>query len=123
MKLDAKTKQPYAIALKDGSLFAFAGLWETWKDKAMGETIETYTIITTDPNELMQPENSPPIHDRMPVILHPKDYERWLAPGDPAQLPIDLLRPYPAEDMKAWKVGNNVGYVRNNRPDLCEPVN
>jgi putative SOS response-associated peptidase YedK len=98
-------------------LFAFAGLWETWKDKATGETKETYTIITTDPNEVMTG-----LHDRMPVSLHPKDYERWVAPADPAQLPVDLLRPYAAEEMEAWKVGQDVGSVRNNRPDLCEPV-
>jgi putative SOS response-associated peptidase YedK len=113
-KIDAKTKQPYAIAQQDGSLFAFAGLWETWKDKATGETKETFTIVTTDPNEVMQG-----LHDRMPVILHQRDYERWMAPADPAQLPVDLLRPYPAEEMKAWKVGQDVGNVRNNRPDLC----
>jgi len=121
-KIDAKTKQPYAIALKDGDLFAFAGLWETWKDKATGRRLETYTVITTDPNELMQPTNGPPIHNRMPVILSPRDYERWLAPGEPSHLPVDLLRPYPAEGMKAWKVGPDVGSVRNNRPELVEPL-
>src|SRR5579863_5261867 len=66
---DTKTKQPYAIALQDGSLFAFAGLWETWRDKATGQTLETYTIITTDPNELTER-----IHNRMPVILRQRDY-------------------------------------------------
>jgi putative SOS response-associated peptidase YedK len=63
-----------------------------------------------------------PIHNRMPVILHRKDYERWLAPADPANLAVDLLRPYPAEEMKAWRVGSDVGNVRNNRPELAEPV-
>ena len=53
------------------SLFAFAGLWERWKDKTTSETLETYTVITTDPNELMES-----IHNRMPVILHRSDYER-----------------------------------------------
>jgi putative SOS response-associated peptidase YedK len=115
MKVDAKTKQPYAIALTDGSLFAFAGLWETWKDKVTGETKETYTVITTDPNELMEP-----LHNRMPVVLAPNDYERWMAPADPAKLPVDLLRPYPAEEMTAWKVGAAVGNVRNNEPSLTE---
>jgi putative SOS response-associated peptidase YedK len=52
-KIDAKRKQPYAIALKDGAMFAFAGLWETWKDKVSGNTLETFTVITTDPNEVM----------------------------------------------------------------------
>jgi putative SOS response-associated peptidase YedK len=117
MKVDAKTKQPYAIALKDGDLFAFAGLWETWKDKVTGETKETYTVITTDPNEVMEP-----LHNRMPVVLAPNDYERWMAPADPAQLPVDLLRPYPAEEMTAWKVSSAVGNVRNNEPSLTERI-
>jgi putative SOS response-associated peptidase YedK len=84
-KLDAKKKQPYAIAMKDGSLFAFAGLWERWKDRSDGTEHESFTIVTTDPNELMQP-----LHDRMPVIVKPSDYGRWLDPGNPAQLPVDF---------------------------------
>lgn len=116
-KIDAKTKQPYAIALKDDSIFAFAGLWETWKDKATDQSLETYTIITTDPNELMET-----IHTRMPVILEPRDYARWLEPGDPSRPPIDLLRPYPAEKMRAWPVSQRVGNVRNNGPDLIDPI-
>jgi putative SOS response-associated peptidase YedK len=116
-KLDAKTKQPYAIGLKDNSMFAFAGLWERWKDKTSGQVLETYSVITTDPNELMEP-----IHNRMPVILAPKDYERWLQPGEPSHLPVDLLRPFPAEEMNAWKVSSAVGNVRNNSPELCEPL-
>jgi putative SOS response-associated peptidase YedK len=118
-KLDAKTKQPHAIALEDDSLFAFAGLWDTWKDKATGQAIHTYTVITTDPNELISGLS---IHDRMPVILHRRDYERWLGPAEPSQLPIDLLRPFPAEGMKAWKVGPAVGNVRNNNPELLIPT-
>ena len=114
---DTKTKQPYAIALESGSLFAFAGLWETWKDKATGQNLETFTIITTDPNELTER-----IHNRMPVILKPSDYQRWLQPGEPSHLPVDLLRPFPADEMKAWKVGADVGNVRNNRPELVEQI-
>jgi putative SOS response-associated peptidase YedK len=114
---DAKTKQPFAIGLTNESLFAFAGLWETWKDKATGQSLETYTIITTDPNELTER-----IHNRMPVILKPSDYQRWLQPGDPSHLPVDLLRPFPADEMKAWKVGADVGNVRNNRPELVEQI-
>jgi len=107
-KIDPKTKQPFAIALKDNSIFAFAGLWERCKDKATGQRLETYTIFTTDSNELVEP-----IHNRMPVILAPRDYERWLAPADPAHLPIDLLRPFPPEAMTMWKVSSAVGNVRN----------
>ena len=116
-KIDTKTKQPYAIGLPDGSLFAFAGLWETWKDKTKDQVLETYTVLTTDPNELMEP-----IHDRMPVIIAPKDYQRWLEPGESTHLPVDLLRPYPAEEMNAWKVGSAVGNVRNNEPGLIVPI-
>jgi putative SOS response-associated peptidase YedK len=79
-----------------GIPYAFAGLWEAWKDKATGETKETFTIITTEPNEVMKG-----LHDRMPVILYQRDYARWMALADPAKLPVNLLRPYPAEDLKA----------------------
>jgi putative SOS response-associated peptidase YedK len=113
MKLDEKNKQPYAIGMKDESPFAFGGLWDVRKDKATGHTLETYTIVTTDRNELIEP-----IHNRMPVIVARNDYERWLAVSDPTQLPVDLLKPYPAEEMKAWKVGRAVGNVRNNEPGL-----
>ncbi len=77
--------------------------------------LETFTIRTTDPTELMEP-----VHNRMPVILEPKDYDRWLDPGDPARPPLDLLRPYPAERMKAWPVSDRVDNVRNNAPELLD---
>ena len=113
-KTGEKTRQPYAIGLREGSIFAFAGLWEARWDAAAGRRLETYAILTTDPNELMEK-----IHNRMPVIVAPKDYGRWLD-ADAGPPPIDLLRPYPAEEMKAWRVGRRVGNVRNNSPDLCE---
>ena len=116
-KLDEKSKQPYAIAMRDDSIFAFAGLWDTWKDKATGQELLTYTILTTDANELMGA-----IHNRMPVIVAPKDYGRWMAPADQAHLPVDLLKPYPTEEMKAWKVGKAVGNTRNNDASLILPV-
>ena len=116
-KTGEKTKQPYAIGLENGSPFAFAGLWDRWKDKATGQELQTYTIITTDPNELTQP-----IHDRMPVILKRQDYERWLEPGEPSHFPTDLLRPYSADEMKVWEVGKAVGNTRNNDPNLVEPM-
>jgi putative SOS response-associated peptidase YedK len=115
-KLDAKTKQPFAIALQNGEPYAFAGLWEGWRDPKTRERLETFTVITTDANELIEP-----MHNRMPVILEPKDYERWLAPAELAHLPIDLLRPYPAEKMTAWKVGQRVGNVKNDDAGLLSP--
>lgn len=85
-----------------------------WRPKD-GEPMETFTILTTDPNEVMEP-----IHNRMPVILDPKDFDRWLDAGDPARPPVDLLRPFPAERMCAWSVSNRVGNVRINEPSLLD---
>jgi putative SOS response-associated peptidase YedK len=80
-----KAKQPYAIAMKDGSPFGLGGLWENWKDPTSGEWLRTFAIITTDANELVAE-----IHDRMPLILGPADYNRWLS-DEPD--PHDLMRP------------------------------
>jgi putative SOS response-associated peptidase YedK len=112
---DAKTKQPYAIALRSGEPYAFAGLWEQWRPKE-GEPLETFTILTTDPNDVLEP-----IHNRMPVILEPKDYGRWLDHTGASRPPVDLLRPFPAEQLIAWPVGDRVGNVRNNDPELLAP--
>jgi len=116
-KLDAHAKQPYAIALQSGEPFAFAGLWDRWKNEGTGQELETFTIITTEPNELMAP-----IHNRMPVIIAPRDYDRWLEPGDQQRPPLDLLRPYGAELMTSWRVGPDVGNVRNNYPELLNRI-
>jgi putative SOS response-associated peptidase YedK len=113
-KLDSKTKQPFAIAMKDGKPYAFAGLWEKWKDRKARTELLTFTIITTDPNEVVQP-----MHDRMPVIVAEADYNRWLK-ADPDRPPIDLLRPYAAEKMTAWRVDKTVGNVKNDSPELIE---
>jgi putative SOS response-associated peptidase YedK len=116
-KLNAKTKQPFAIAMKDGNPYALAGLWERWKDRKAGTELLTFTVITTDPNEVVQP-----LHDRMPVIIPERHYDRWLNVSDTQRLPIDLLRPYEADRMTAWKVDNAVGNVKNDSPELIEPA-
>lgn len=110
----AKTKQPFAFGLASGEPYAFAGLWERWKPKD-ADPLETFTILTTDPNELAER-----VHDRMPVILEPRDYERWMEPGDPERPPLDLFRPYPAEKMRAWMVSDRVGNVRNDDAELLK---
>jgi putative SOS response-associated peptidase YedK len=115
-RIDPKTKQSFAIALNSGEPCAFAGLWDRWQPRE-GAALETFTILTTDPNELMKP-----IHNRMPVILAARDYSRWLDSGDPAQPPLDLLRPFPAEQMRAWPVSSRVGNVRNNDSQLLEQI-
>ncbi len=109
-------KQPYYIRLKGGAPFAFAGLWEHWEQE--GKKIESCTIIVTGANELVGA-----IHDRMPVILPARDYDRWLDPQlqDPEALK-PLLRPYPAADMEAWPVSTLVNSPKNDRPELIDPV-
>jgi putative SOS response-associated peptidase YedK len=78
-------KVKWRIGLKDEPLFALAGLWEWWKDPATDRGVETYTVVTTRANDLIAP-----IHDRMPVVLRERDYDRWLNADDPA---TDLLEP------------------------------
>ncbi|MDW3647497.1 MAG: SOS response-associated peptidase [Bacteroidia bacterium] len=108
-------KQPYYIGLKEHGLFAMAGLTSSWTSP-QGEELRTFTIITTEPNELMED-----IHDRMPVILPPAQRDTWMdAKKDPKDL-LELLRPLPAEYMKAYPVGNSVGNVRNDHAQLIEP--
>jgi putative SOS response-associated peptidase YedK len=116
-RISEKIKQPFAIALKDNQPYAFAGLWEKWKDPKAGSELLTFTVITTDPNELVEP-----MHDRMPVIIQEQDYDRWLQPGDPERPPIDLLRPFDAARMTAWKVDKAVGNVKNDAPELIQPA-
>jgi putative SOS response-associated peptidase YedK len=114
-KLDAKNKQPFAIAMKDGQPYALAGLWEKWKDRKAGTELLTFTVITTDPNAVVEP-----MHDRMPVIVPQRDNYRWLR-ADPDRPPIDLLRPFDADKTTAWKVDKAVGNVKNDRPELIGP--
>lgn len=110
-KVDAKTKQPYAFSVSDEPLFAFAGLWDAWKD-AQGHWLQSFTIVTTEANELMSQ-----VHTRMPVILQAKDYDRWLSREVTEQPPVDLLRPFDAEAMEMVAANPLVGNVRNNGPE------
>jgi putative SOS response-associated peptidase YedK len=109
-----KRKQPYAFGLAEGEPFGFAGVWDAWKDPAGGEWLQSFAIITTDPNEL-----TAAVHNRMPVILKPSDYGRWLTRDDAERPPVDLLRPYDAAKMIAHLVDPRVGNVRNNEAGLC----
>ena len=96
-------KQPFYFHLKRKQPFAFAGLWETWQD------IPTGTIITTEANQLSQP-----IHDRMPVILKPQDYEEWLEPNNQNIAELQsLLKPFLSEEMEIYPVSNQVNNPAN----------
>ncbi len=114
---DGKSKTPMYIRLASGKPFAFAGLWELW-NSSDGSQIYSTTIITTQPNALMQS-----IHNRMPVILPPETYARWLEPAErkPKEL-TDLLQPFPAEAMTAYSVSRLVNSPDNDRPECIQPA-
>lgn len=112
-----KGKQPYFIHMQDDAPFAVAGLWEHWIGPD-GSEIESCTLLTTEPNGLMQP-----LHNRMPVILAAADYDRWLTTDsrDVAHL-RDLLRPYPADSMAAYPVSTLVNNGRHEAPGCIDPL-
>ncbi len=116
-KKENRHKQPFHIRLHDGRPFAFAGLWEHW-DAGEGLAIDSCTILTTTPNDLLRP-----LHHRMAVILEPENYDLWL---DPAIQEADrlqpLLRPYPTETMTAYPVSTRVNNPANDHPECVEPI-
>jgi putative SOS response-associated peptidase YedK len=113
----AKTKQPWFVSLRNREPMAFAGLWEIWKSPE-GRNLESCTIIVTAANDLMQP-----IHERMPVILAPEDWETWLAPHQTnPKILQNLLQPYPGEEMTAWRVSMSVNNPKNDSEECTEPV-
>lgn len=107
------SKTPFAIGLRNRRWFYFAGLWD--RATSDGSEIDTFTILTTEPNDLMAG-----LHTRMPVILDPSDCERWL---DTSQRDVDdLFDPFPAGAMHAWPVAPTVGNVRNQGAELIQEV-
>lgn len=112
-----KTKTPYYIHMADRKPFALAGLWDTWESPD-GSSLKTCTIITTTPNELMAE-----LHDRMPVIIHPRDYGKWLdaSPQTPENL-LPLIKPFPADNMSAHPVSTLVNKPANDSPELVVPA-
>lgn len=111
------SKQPYCFEVREGELFAFAGLWDGWKDSA-GRWVKTCSILTTVPNAV-----TATVHDRMPVILDRPSYDLWLDPGmqDVAAL-SELLKPYDARLMRCYPVGNRVNYVGCDDEECSQPV-
>jgi putative SOS response-associated peptidase YedK len=110
-------KQPYCFEVNDGELFAFAGLWERWKDPD-GNWIKSCSILTTTPNAV-----TAAVHDRMPVILDPDNYDLWLDPGfsDVAAVP-ELLRPYDARLMRCYPVSTRINRAANDDEECVKPV-
>lgn len=114
---EGRSKQPHYFRMRDGDVFAFAGLWEHWEGES-GNVIESCTIIVTEANALLRP-----IHDRMPVILEPDDYASWL---DPHRHDTDslapLLKSYPAARMVAYPVSKRVSKAGYDAPECVMPV-
>jgi putative SOS response-associated peptidase YedK len=112
-----KTKQPYCFEVNGGELFAFAGLWDRWKDPS-GGWVKTCSILTTTPNAVTSA-----IHDRMPVILDPDAYDLWLDPGmKDADAASELLKPYDARQMRGYPVSTRINRVANDDEECSRPV-
>lgn len=112
-------KQPFRIGFREGKPFAFAGLWESWTVpeglKDTGDTVETFTIVTTNANPKLVP-----IHHRMPVIVDPTDYELWLEGGsDEANA---VIKPFSQDDMAFYRVSTRVNNARNDDEACVEPL-
>jgi putative SOS response-associated peptidase YedK len=114
-KQTSQGKQPYRITRQDEQPFHFAGLADRWRDPD-GRWIDSFTILTTEPNALMAE-----IHNRMPVMLAPEQIDPWLDPDAEVEALLAQLGPYPADLLRAYPVGTAVGNVRNESPALIEP--
>ena len=112
-----KAKQPYCFEVNDGELFAFAGLWDRWKDPS-GQWVKSCSILTTTPNAVTSA-----VHDRMPVILDPDSFDLWLDPGmKDATVVSDLLKPYDARRMRRYPIGTRINSVVNDDEECSAPV-
>ena len=112
-----KAKQPYCFEVGEGEWFAFAGIWDRWKD-AGGKTVETCSILTTTPNAV-----TTAVHDRMPVILDPDGYDLWLDPGmTNVDAASDLLKPFDAQQMRGFPVSTRINHVANDDEECSKPV-
>jgi putative SOS response-associated peptidase YedK len=113
----AKPKQAYCFEVNDGELFAFAGLWDRWKDLS-GSWVETCSILTTTPNAVTSA-----VHDRMPVIIDPDGYDLWLDPGmRSVAAASELLKPYDAPLMRCYPVSTRINQVANDDEACSAPV-
>ncbi|HUO53783.1 MAG TPA: SOS response-associated peptidase [Rhodoblastus sp.] len=109
-------KTPFLLRRRDGGLMAFAGLWETFADASGGE-IDTACIITTSANGA-----TVAIHDRMPALIAPEDFDAWLNPDETIAPPLDLLRPAPEDDIEFFAISPRVNRVANDGPEIQAPV-
>jgi putative SOS response-associated peptidase YedK len=118
-KKEGKSRLPFVFAMKDDQPFALGGVWRRWRSPDRKTEMDTFAIITVEPNELVEEKTG---HDRMPLIIERKNWQRWLEPGSAEQPPVDLLRPYDSDAMKAWRVDKRINSVQNNDPTLSDPL-
>ena len=120
-KKEGESRVPYAIVPTGEPLFAFAGLWENWRDRSGGKDapwVRTCSIVTGEPNALVAP-----IHDRMPVILPREAWPRWLGEAETSADELNaLLTPFPPEGMRIYSVSPRVNSVKNDDAGLIEPL-
>lgn len=115
--VNEKLKTPYFIRPKDQTLFSFAGIYSTWND-VEGRPLYTFSILTTSPNKDMKP-----IHDRMPVILHPDQEAIWLDRRvDEREVLLEIMKPYEDGKLEIIRVSDDVNSPRNNDDHLVQPV-
>ena len=116
---EGKTRIPFCFAMRDGGIFALAGIWENWRDPAsQSPLLETASILTTAPNAVMEG-----VHDRMPVILPPASYELWLDPAMPFSPAFNaLLQPIDAAQMHRRQVSSRVNFVKYDDPACAEAI-
>jgi len=116
-KAGGPRKQPYYIHARSGVPLAFAGLWETWTGPN-GEELDTVAIVTTAANPTLAP-----LHDRMPVIVPPEDFDRWLDSDHvDAAAAAALIVPAPETLLETWPVSTDVNRVANDNARLIEAV-
>jgi putative SOS response-associated peptidase YedK len=116
-KRDGKTKQPFCFEVSERQLFAFAGLWERWRDPT-GQWVKSCSILTTTPNAVTSA-----VHDRMPVILDPASYDLWLDPGmTKVEAVSDLLKPCNAQLLRCYPVSNRINHVANDDKGCSAPI-
>jgi putative SOS response-associated peptidase YedK len=110
-------QQPYCFEVNGGKLFAFAGIWDRWKDPN-GKVLETCSILTTTPNAV-----TATVHDRMPVILDPDGYDLWLDPDmRDVNAASELLKPFDARQIRCYPVSTRINYVANDDEVCSAPV-
>jgi putative SOS response-associated peptidase YedK len=116
-KRAGKAKQPYCFEVNDGELFAFAGLWDRWKDPS-GQWVKSCSILTTTPNAVTSA-----VHDRMPVILDRADYDLWLDPGFTDVTAVsEMLKPFDARLMRSYPVSTRINHAANDDEECAKPV-